>query len=471
MYANSDTICASATIPGTGAIGIIRTSGPEAIAIASRVVGLRHGSLESAQGYSIRFGCISDSDGSVVDEVLVSVFRAPHSYTGEDSVEISCHASAYIMGKILELLCKEGCRMAEPGEFTQRAFLAGKMDLAQAEAVADVIAADSAASHRLAMNQLRGHFSGEMKALRDRLLELSALLELELDFSEEEVEFANRSELSALATETMGRCRRLADSFRTGNAIMKGIPVAIVGAPNCGKSTLLNALCGDDRAIVSPIAGTTRDTIDATCTLDGMLMRFVDTAGIRKATDSIEQMGIERSLKEIGKAEIVIGLADCCEPDWQAQLEQIRSRVDESWQNFVGVANKVDACVTQPGGGGGAACDSSSAPAGVNCAGAIAISAMNGSGLDTLRQAISEAARSRFAQEGTVVINARHAQALSAAADDLGNVLNGLSAGIPGDLIAEDLRAALAHLGTILGESISADEVLGEIFGRFCIGK
>lgn len=305
-----ETICAPATIPGTGAISIIRVSGKEALAIADKVIDTKGVPIAETEGYRLRYGTVFEADGSVLDNVIVSVFRAPHSYTGENSVEISCHASRFIVNKILELLVNAGARIAAPGEFTRRAFVNGKMDLAQAEAVADVIASQSAASHRVAMNQLKGGFSSELKVLREKLLTMTSLLELELDFSEEDVEFASRKELGQLVDDSLTHIRRLTASFSRGNAIKNGIPVAIVGATNTGKSTLLNALLGEERAIVSDIAGTTRDTIEETLNIDGILFRFIDTAGIRETDETIEKIGIDRTFKKLGEAAVVLGMTD-----------------------------------------------------------------------------------------------------------------------------------------------------------------
>ena len=304
------TICAPATIPGTGAISIIRVSGKESLAIADKVIDTKGAPIAETEGYRLRYGTVFEADGSVLDNVIVSVFRAPHSYTGENSVEISCHASRFIVNKILELLVNAGARIAAPGEFTRRAFVNGKMDLAQAEAVADVIASQSAASHRVAMNQLKGGFSSELKVLREKLLTMTSLLELELDFSEEDVEFASRKELGQLVDDSLTHIRRLTASFSRGNAIKNGIPVAIVGATNTGKSTLLNALLGEERAIVSDIAGTTRDTIEETLNIDGILFRFIDTAGIRETDETIEKIGIDRTFKKLGEAAVVLGMTD-----------------------------------------------------------------------------------------------------------------------------------------------------------------
>lgn len=334
-----DTICAPATSVGSGAISIIRVSGKDALEFTDSVISFKDGSARSSQGYTIKYGVIPE-----VDEVLVSIFRSPHSYTGEDSVEISCHASRFIVSKILELLVKAGCRMAEPGEFTRRAFIAGKMDLAQSEAVADLIAAESAASHKVALGQLKGGYSKELKELREKLIELASLMELELDFSEEDVEFANRGQLQELLSAAISRIEKLVDSFRSGNAIKNGLPVAIVGAVNAGKSTLLNALLGEERAIVSDIPGTTRDTIEETLNLDGVLFRFIDTAGIRESSDKIEKIGIERSYLSISKAETVIGVLDGCIPfdNLKKDCAAIVARVSPE-KTLLLVRNKVDA--------------------------------------------------------------------------------------------------------------------------------
>ena len=486
----SDTICAPATSVGTGAISIIRISGPDAMAAVDRVVRFPAGTAADAQGYTLKRG-----DAGGVDDVLVAFFRAPRSYTGEDSAEIYCHASAYIVGELLDRLCAAGCRLAEAGEFTQRAFVNGKMDLAQAEAVADVIAAGSAAQHRVAMNQLRGGYSAELRELRARLLELTALLELELDFSEEEVEFADRGRLRDLLDGARAHCRRLADSFRAGNAIKNGVPVAIVGAPNSGKSTLLNALLQDDRAIVSDIPGTTRDTVEECCVLDGILFRFIDTAGIRDTADAVERLGIERSLRTIAEADIVLGVVDAAGAagaasvagaaedassgtDSNADLpvegriaEAVRAfagKVDTDSQQLVILLNKCDIL-----GNNKNVIDINKI---VSLAGLqeedvsiLEIAAKTGLGLDGLRSALVSRVGAEAAG-GTLVTNARHAQALRDAAASLLAVSDGLDRRLPGDLLAEDLRAALASLGTITGE-ITTDEVLGEIFGRFCIGK
>lgn len=503
------TICAPATIPGTGAISIIRVSGEDSLAIADKVIDVKGESLSETEGYRLRYGTIFADDGSVLDNVIVSVFRAPHSYTGENSVEISCHASRFIVNEVLELLVDAGARIAAPGEFTRRAFVNGKMDLAQAEAVADVIASQSAAAHRVAMNQLKGGFSSELKTLREKLLTMTSLLELELDFSEEDVEFASRSELGSLVEETLTHIVRLTDSFSRGNAIKNGIPVAIVGATNTGKSTLLNALLGEERAIVSDIAGTTRDTIEETLNLGGVMFRFIDTAGIRETDELVEKIGIERTFKKLNEASIVLGMTDLSrgEDSVLADAEYIWSKVNASSSDreFVLLVNKCDVNGIESVAAGSAGVGSRAGFAGTGsgagyvengseagCAGKagkmarieaalrekgivtkmIPISAKTGSGLPELTAALAEIGRCITGDtDETLVTNIRHYEALSRAATALGRVRDGLKvATLPPDLIAQDLREALYHLGEIVGE-ISTDEVLGNIFRKFCIGK
>ena len=465
MLDYTHTICAPATSVGSGAISVVRLSGPDTMSVVDRVVRFRKGDAASASGYTLKFGVIEG-----LDEVLVSLYRAPHSYTGEDAAEISCHASPYIVSTLLDRLAEAGCRLAEPGEFTRRAFLNGKMDLAQAEAVADVISSSSEAQHRVAMNQLRGGYSAELRALRKQLLELTALMELELDFSEEDVEFADRSRLRALLDTACSHCRQLSDSFRLGNAIRNGVPVAIVGAPNSGKSTLLNALLRDDRAIVSDIPGTTRDTVEETCVIDGVLFRFIDTAGIRASEDEVERLGIERTFRKISEAEIVLGVVDISTSEEQVtqDLKTIAERIDFKQQILLILANKTDKTgvnkiVTTLN------FFVSSSKIELDKTSIIEISAKTGKGLENLRSALVSRANVASAS-GTLVTNARHAAALREAAASLSAVSDGLDTGRPSDLLAEDLRAALASLGAITGE-ITTDEVLGEIFSRFCIGK
>lgn len=503
------TICAPATIPGTGAISIIRVSGEDSLAIADKVIDVKGESLSETEGYRLRYGTIFADDGSVLDNVIVSVFRAPHSYTGENSVEISCHASRFIVNAVLELLVNAGARIAAPGEFTRRAFVNGKMDLAQAEAVADVIASQSAASHKVAMNQLKGGFSSELRVLREKLLTMTSLLELELDFSEEDVEFASRSELGALVEETLTHIVRLTDSFSRGNAIKNGVPVAIVGATNTGKSTLLNALLGEERAIVSDIAGTTRDTIEETLNLGGVMFRFIDTAGIRETDELVEKIGIERTFKKLDEASIVLGMTDLSrgEDSVLADAEYIWGKVNASSSDreFVLLVNKCDVDGIESvasdsagvgsragfaGTGSGAGYVETGSEAGhAGKAGKMArieaalrekgivtkmipISAKTGSGLPELTEALAEIGRRITGDtDETLVTNIRHYEALSRAATALGRVRDGLKvATLPPDLIAQDLREALYHLGEIVGE-ISTDEVLGNIFRKFCVGK
>lgn len=490
------TICAPATIPGTGAISIIRVSGKEALTIADKIIHLSGGSLAETEGYRLRYGTIFRADGSVLDNVIVSVFRAPHSYTGENSVEISCHASRFIVNSILEGLVNAGARIAAPGEFTRRAFVNGKMDLAQAEAVADVIASQSAASHKVAMNQLKGGFSSELKDLREKLLKMTSLLELELDFSEEDVEFASRSELEALVNEALTHIGRLTESFSRGNAIKNGVPVAIVGATNTGKSTLLNALLGEDRAIVSDIAGTTRDTIEETLNLGGVMFRFIDTAGIRETDEVVEKIGIERTFKKMDEASIVLGMTDLSrgEDSVLADAEYIWDKVNasSSGQEFLLLVNKcdVDGCESVDGEGhvagyagagyGAGDADKTGKMAKIEAtlrekgisAKLIPISAKTGYGLAALTETLAEIGRRITGDtDETLVTNIRHYEALVRAATALGRVRDGLQvATLPPDLIAQDLREALYHLGEIVGE-IGTEEVLGNIFRKFCIGK
>ena len=463
----SDTICAPATSVGGGAVSLIRISGPDALAVTDRVVSFRRGDASSARGYSLKFGTAPG-----IDDVLVSIFRAPHSYTGEDAAEISCHASPFIVSTLLDRLTGAGCRLAEPGEFTQRAFLNGKMDLAQAEAVADIISSTTSAQHRVALNQLRGGYSQELRGLRRQLLELTVLMELELDFSEEDVEFADRTQLRELLDTACSHCRQLADSFRLGNAIRNGVPVAIVGAPNSGKSTLLNAMLRDDRAIVSDIPGTTRDTVEETCVLDGVLFRFIDTAGIRASSDEVERLGIERTYRKIAEADIVLGVVDGTEIDSDATLEpavrDIAGRIDFNRQKLVILLNKTDILRVNNLVKNFNSIVLSTDYQDKNIS-ILEISAKTGSGLENLcSKLVSFVGQAAF--EGTLVTNARHAQALRSAAESLSTVSDGLDRNIPSDLLAEDLRAALASLGSITGE-ITTDEVLGEIFSKFCIGK
>ena len=482
---NEDTICAPATVPGTGAISVIRLSGPEALTITDKVIRCRRGNISDAKGYTIRFGEVLDDTGALIDEVLTSVFRAPHSYTGENSVEISCHASSYIVSRIMELLYAAGARAAEPGEFTQRAYLNGKMDLAQAEAVADVIASQNAAAHRIAFKQMKGGFSSELRNMRGELLELVSLMELELDFSEEEVEFADRSRLDTLLEQITAHVSRLIDSFRLGNAIKNGVPVAIAGATNTGKSTLLNALLGEDRAIVSDVHGTTRDTIEETLNIDGVLFRFIDTAGLRQTSEIVEKIGIERTFKKISEASIVLGMIDLTR-DFDSTDETIREildKVDFQTQKLVLLLNKTDICevnknvitinniVSRIENKGLKAALSNYTQNDAQTVPILPISAKTRTGIEELRSILASSQRDLLADsDTTLVTNQRHLQALTDTRTSLLRLRQGLASGLPTDLAAQDIREAIYHLGSIVGE-ISTDEVLGNIFRNFCIGK
>lgn len=445
-----DTICALAT-PTGGAIAVIRISGNDTIRMVSTIFSKP---LQDAKGYTVHYGEIREKE-MVVDDVLITLFRAPHSYTGEDSVEISCHGSQYIVRRILDLLVKQGCRMAEPGEYTQRAFLNSKMDLSQAEAVADLIASTNQATHKLALSQLRGSVSSELAKLREQLLHLTTLMELELDFSDhEELEFADRTELLQLAHTIDAHITRLTQTFETGQAIKQGIPVAIVGKTNVGKSTLLNKLLGDDRAIVSEVHGTTRDTIEEVMDINGVAFRIIDTAGLRKTTDVIEQIGIERTRKKIQEARIVVFLFDDAPTDEeQKEIEQIPKD-----KRVLIVRNKSDLI------------DASSLVS--NQPNVLLISAKEGTNIEVLKQQIYDAANLTSLTDTDVIItSSRHYEALLAAQDNLHHVLKGLQSHLPTDLIAEDLRLTLSSLSEITGGLITSQETLNNIFHHFCVGK
>jgi len=438
--------------------------------------------LAERRSYTLAFGHLVDpADETIVDEVLVSVFRAPHSYTGEEATEISCHGSTYILQRVVQLLLAAGAEPAEPGEFTRRAFLNGKMDLSQAEAVADLIASSTAASHRVAMSQMRGHFSQRLAGLREQLLQLTSLLELELDFSDhEDLEFADRRELDAVAAAVERETARLADSFATGNALREGWPVAIVGATNAGKSTLLNALLQDDRAIVSDVHGTTRDVVEDTFVLGGVLFRFIDTAGLRDTTDRVEQMGIERSRRQLHAARTVIFVLDvnCVETQLATLADEVFSARHAG--DVLVVVNKADCFAALAGGEEAALSRRAAVESAIRAAAkthgvdpqVLFLSAREGEGMSALcDRLVSTAAAAQETESDVVVTNARHYAALTAALDDVRRVRRGLQSGISGDFVAQDLRECIHHLAEITGGEVTTDEVLGTIFKNFCVGK
>ena len=476
-----DTICAPAT-PAGGAISVIRISGAKAIEIAGSLFTPKSGkSLAQRAAGTVAFGDISDADGEALDEVLVTLFRAPHSYTGEDSVEISCHGSAYIASRLLHSLIAKGCRMARPGEFTQRAFLNGKMDLSRAEAVADLIASTSAASHRVALKQMRGQFSEELAALRDKLLHLTTLLELELDFSDhEDLEFADRTQLQDITEEIRAKLSRLASSFRLGNAIKNGTPVAIVGDTNAGKSTLLNTLLGEEKAIVSDVHGTTRDAIEDTVNIGGTLFRFIDTAGIRQSDDKVEQIGISRTFQKLEEAEIVLWVIDST--DWQKSL-RLKSEILPlcAGKSLLLLFNKSDLIglndQARPTASNGtnvpqAAAAMLSAFADISAEHLFITAQASSSCAPVVSYLEKAAAQTATATQNDIIItNERHYAAILSALADLDRVSSGLRDGLPGDLISQDLRSVLFHLAEITGGAITSDEVLHSVFKSFCIGK
>lgn len=468
---NNNTICAIATAPG-GAIGIIRISGPEVISIADRIfrpVGSTL-SLSERKAYTLAFGNIVNANNDVVDEVLVSIFRAPHSYTGEDSVEISCHGSAYVLQQVMLLLTENGCSPAGPGEFTQRAFLNGKMDLSQAEAVADLINSTNKATHDMAMSQLKGHFSNELADLRAHLLKLTSLLELELDFSDhEELEFADRSELYTLANDINKRLLSLARSFEVGNALKNGIPVAIVGNTNVGKSTLLNHLLHEEKAIVSDVHGTTRDFIEDTTIINGIQFRFVDTAGIRDTDDVVENIGIERTYQKMQEAKIVLWLIDKQPSD--SEIEDIKTRV--AGKKLIIVRNKMDLTNSSLNNSSSAQPTIQNSTFNIQNSSSVDISAKYGTNISKLEQLIVEAANIPQLSESDIVITSvRHYSALLHADESLQRVIDSMNLGLSGDLLAEDLRMVIDYLAEITGEErITPQETLQNIFTHFCVGK
>ena len=471
MTNSEECICALAT-PAGGAIGIVRLSGKNAIEITDKVfVSVSGKQLAAAKPNTLHYGEIKDKDGHTIDDVLVSVFRAPHSYTGEDSTEISCHGSRYILQQVLQRLIEVGCRQAEPGEYTRRAYMNGKMDLSQAEAVADLIASTNKATHQMALSQLKGHFSSELTVLREKLLKMTSLLELELDFSDhEELEFADRSELRALAAEIEKKITTLAHSFETGNALKQGVPVAIVGKTNVGKSTLLNRLLHEEKAIVSNIHGTTRDVIEDTTLIDGITFRFIDTAGIRKTDDVVENIGIERTYQKMEEAKIVIWLLDA-QPT-EAEIEDMKEK--NLGKKLLMVFNKIDEISFDKAvlSSDENSQTSSSISLSDENVSILNISARTGENVSDLEQALVRAADiPEITENDVIVTSARHYEALLRADESLSRVLESMDMGMSGDIIAEDLKMVLEELGEITGGQISSQETLNNIFKHFCVGK
>ena len=458
LHAVQDTIIALSTPPGEGAIGVIRLSGPDAVTIVAKL--FRGRDLNKQAANTLHFGRIVDG-ARILDEVVVGMFRAPHSYTGQDVVEISCHGSVFILEQVISLCVHQGARIAQPGEFTLRAFLGGKMDLAQAEAVADLIAGRGSAAHKAAMHNLAGGFSHDLRSMREQLIKFAALIELELDFSQEDVEFADRTQFYALINELIAATQSLVDSFRLGNVIRNGVKVAIVGKPNAGKSTLLNALLNEERAIVSEIAGTTRDTIEETLNIGGILFRLIDTAGIREhANDVIEQQGIARSREAMQKADLVICLFDATDPD-AAGLDALKTELETTGVQYLFVANKAD--LTRTAVADKCIKDCSPAP--------LLISARNRENIQLLRERLyALAAGNSLNTEGTIITNTRHLAALQEVLRSLHDIRTGLDTHLTGDLLALDIRRCLAFLGDITGD-VTTEDKLDYIFSKFCIGK
>ncbi len=459
-----DTICAPAC-PSGGAISLIRLSGKESYSILNRIIHFPASKkdLKDLQPNTIHFSLIMDGT-ELIDEVMISLFRSPNSYTGEDMIEISCHGSAYIQNRILELLITNGSRLARAGEFTQRAFLNGKMDLSQAEAVADLITSESAASHRVAINQMRGGFSEELKKMRAELLQLVSMIELELDFGEEEVEFANRDELMTLVTNLLKYVDDLKDSFQLGNVLKNGIPVAIIGKPNVGKSTLLNRLLKEDKAIVSEIEGTTRDAIEDTIIIDGVRFRFIDTAGIRETADFIENLGIRKTYQKIEQAEIILLLAEATDlpENIKSSLEEIKSQIKGKDKKLLLIINKSDKLDDE---------QLSSLSRTLKEIDFLFLSAKNDKEMNPLSILLLQTAEIEKLKETDIVItNARHFEALSHSSTSLNRVIEGIKSGLSEDLLSQDIRECLYYIGEITGE-VTTDEILGNIFRNFCIGK
>ncbi len=461
MQFDTDTICALSTPTGTSAIAVIRVTGNEAFDICKQLFepADTKKDINKESAFSIHYGFIKDNN-DIIDEVLISLFRNPHSYTGEDLIEISCHGSIYVQQKVLQLLVNAGARTAKPGEFTMRAFLNGKMDLTKAEAVADLIASSTAAAHKTAINQMRGGFSDELKELRQKLLDFASLIELELDFSEEDVEFADRKALTTLILEINDMLKRLIDSFSLGNVIKNGVPVAIIGKPNVGKSTLLNALLNEERAIVSDIPGTTRDYLEDSVNMNGILYRFIDTAGIRKSTDEIESKGIEKTFEKINEAKIVLYMFEALETDVpQIEKDLAELSLDTDTDTII-VINKTDQVTGD-----------SIEEKFKSVKDVVLISALNKVNLSSLTEKIESFVTVQSVESNdTIITNARHYEALSKSLAGIEEVISGLNNKISGELLAADIRNSLTHLGEITGE-VTNDELLGNIFGRFCIGK
>ncbi|MGM0647017.1 MAG: tRNA uridine-5-carboxymethylaminomethyl(34) synthesis GTPase MnmE [Bacteroidota bacterium] len=459
----NDTICALATAGGSAAIAVIRISGSDTFSVLEKIFcpAQKNKTLDSVRGQTLHFGRICEQE-EVIDEVLLSVFRAPHSYTGEDVAEISCHGSEYIQQRIMELLLAQGIRLAEPGEYTMRAFMNGKMDLSQAEAVGDLVASQSQSQHQLAMQQMRGGYSETMKMLRKQLLDFTSLIELELDFSEEDVEFADRKKFLELIGEIQSEIDQLIQSFKTGNVLKKGIPVAIIGKPNSGKSTLLNTLLNEERAIVSEVPGTTRDIIEDSIIIDGIQFRFIDTAGLRETAEEIETMGIEKTYQKIEQASVILYLFDAASltvEEVEQELDDFRKHVDMHEKQVIILGNKIDMLERSP--------RHFSKLVSLET---IFISAKRKENLKMVTDSLLRSVNQQQLETDTVVSSARHHEALSKAREAMTSVERGMQQGIPTDLLSIDLRTALYHIGSITGD-ISTDEILGNIFNRFCIGK